>query len=193
MLLPERKLISAAFHARFFGSDFSGVSHSFTFIEKSIRNGLLENLEDHVVGPAPGTVRSVGSSIQPSKATRSKYTEEDDCVLWQWVHSHTQKGGGTDGNEIYKQLEAHVRVSSGQMAAVQRSSKIEWPSSLAVVERSMDQAAQRKTTPNFCPSQCTTNATFGPSSAIGYRNATEKQAEEHFHHRRCRSATWNRE
>lgn len=86
------------------------ISYSFAFIEKSIRNGVLERLEDHVVGPAPGTVRSIGSTLQASKGIRSKFTEDDDCVLWQWVHSHTQKGGGTDGNEIYKQLEAHVKI-----------------------------------------------------------------------------------
>lgn len=109
MLPRERKSNSATICTSSYDTDSSVASYSFTFIEKSIRNGVLENLEDHIVGPAPGTVRSIGSTIQPSKGTRSKYTEEDDCVLWQWVHSHTQKGGGTDGNEIYRQLEAQVR------------------------------------------------------------------------------------
>lgn len=109
MLVLERKSNSATTCTNSYYTDSFIASYSFTFIEKSIRNGVLERLEDHIVGPAPGTVRSIGSTIQPSKGTRSKYTEEDDCVLWQWVNSHTQKGGGTDGNEIYKQLEAQVR------------------------------------------------------------------------------------
>ncbi|KAL8822695.1 MAG: hypothetical protein Q9191_006575 [Dirinaria sp. TL-2023a] len=81
-------------------------SYSYTFIEKSIRNGSLEDLEDHQVGPPLGSVRSIGSIAQPAKTTRNKFTEEDDRVLLQWVYSHPQKGGGTEGNEIYKQLEA---------------------------------------------------------------------------------------
>ncbi len=76
-----------------------------------MRNGILEDLKDHRVGPAEGTVRSIGSTIQPPKGTRNKYTQDDDHILWNWVQEKPQKGGGTDGNEIYKQLEAKVRGS----------------------------------------------------------------------------------
>ena len=69
---------------------------------------MLEDLEDHIVGPPLGSVRSIGSITHPAKTTRNKFTEEDDRLLLQWVYSHPQKGGGTDGNEIYKQLEAQV-------------------------------------------------------------------------------------
>jgi hypothetical protein len=41
----------------------------------------------------------------PAKLTRSKYTQEDERILWDWVNTNPQSGGGTDGNEIYKQLE----------------------------------------------------------------------------------------
>ncbi|KAL2044942.1 hypothetical protein N7G274_002717 [Stereocaulon virgatum] len=80
-------------------------THSYTFIEKSISNGDLEDLEVHRVGASGGTVRSVSSTVQPAKRTRNRYTETDDCILWDWVQGNPQKGGGTDGNEIYKQLE----------------------------------------------------------------------------------------
>ena len=94
------------------GSDLiNNYSHSYTFIEKSLRNGDLEDLEDHRVGASEGTVRSVGSIVQPAKGTRNKYTEADDRILWGWVQENPQKGGGTDGNEIYKQLETKVRES----------------------------------------------------------------------------------
>lgn len=111
-LIPERKSTIPANCQRLNYSNITGSSYSYTFIERSIRNGTVEDLEDHRVGPPPGTVRSIGSVIQPSKATRSKYTEEDDRILWNWVNSHVQKGGGTDGNEMYKQLEAQVRFPS---------------------------------------------------------------------------------
>ncbi|KAG8532712.1 uncharacterized protein KY384_002589 [Bacidia gigantensis] len=80
-------------------------THSYTFIETSIRKGTLEDLADHAVGSRPGTVRSVGSVVQPAKATRRKFTAAEDLILWDWVNTNPQKGGGTEGNEIYKQLE----------------------------------------------------------------------------------------
>lgn len=89
--------------------DLSPHRHSYTFIEKSIRNGVLEDLDDHKVGPPEGNIRSIGSIVQPPKGTRNKYTEADDRILWKWVNDHPQQGGGTDGNEIYKQLEKKVR------------------------------------------------------------------------------------
>lgn len=88
-------------------------SHSYRYIENSVRNGILEDLDDHRVGHAEGRVRSVGSIIQPPKGTRNKYTQDDDRILWDWVHETPQKGGGTDGNEIYKQLETKVRGGEG--------------------------------------------------------------------------------
>ena len=88
--------------------DCSPHRHSYTFIERSIRNGVLEDLDDHKVGPPEGNIRSIGSVAQPAKGTRNKYTEADDRILRSWVNDNRQKGGGTDGNEIYKQLETKV-------------------------------------------------------------------------------------
>ena len=76
-------------------------------------NGVLEDLDDHKVGPAEGNIRSIGSVAQPAKGTRNRYTEADDRILWDWVHDNPQKGGGTDGNEIYKQLEQKVGGGCG--------------------------------------------------------------------------------
>ncbi|KAK4695772.1 hypothetical protein P7C71_g2030, partial [Lecanoromycetidae sp. Uapishka_2] len=70
-------------------------SHSYQFIEKSVRNGVLEDLNDHKAGPPPGQTRSIGSIIQPPKGTRQKFTLEDDRILWNWVQKTPQKLGGT--------------------------------------------------------------------------------------------------
>ena len=74
-----------------------------------MRHGRLEELDNHRVGPSEKTARHIGSVVQPAKTTRNKYTSEDDRILWCWVHDNPQRGGGTDGNEIYKQLESKVR------------------------------------------------------------------------------------
>lgn len=84
------------------------LSYSYRFIEESIRNGTLERLSDHAVGPPIGTIRAVGSSTHPAKTGRQKFTEDDDRFLLKWVRSSLRKGARTQGNEIYKQLEEEV-------------------------------------------------------------------------------------
>lgn len=138
--------------------------YSYTYIERSIRNGVLEDLEDHRVGPSEGTVRSVGSVIQPAKQTRNKYSEADDRILWDWVHENPQKSGGTDGNEIYKQLEAKVRGGiwlSGRRAIIILIYGTASPTSMAIMERSLGEEPQRQTESVRCSSQRPTHPTIG--------------------------------
>ena len=88
--------------------DIEFYSYSYRFIEKSIQKGTLERLSDHAVGPPVGTIRAVGSSTHPAKIGRQKFTEEDDRILLDWVESSLRNGARTEGNEIYKQLQAKV-------------------------------------------------------------------------------------
>ncbi|KAL8736682.1 MAG: hypothetical protein Q9166_000048 [cf. Caloplaca sp. 2 TL-2023] len=81
-------------------------TYSYRYIEDSVRNSALEDLEKHAVGPPVGTLRPVGSIIQPAKSARTKFTSEDDHALVTWVVGFEQRGGASSGNEIYKQLEA---------------------------------------------------------------------------------------
>ncbi|KAL9012911.1 MAG: hypothetical protein Q9173_002352 [Seirophora scorigena] len=87
-------------------------TYSYQYIEYSVRNGALEDLETHAVGPPAGSLRTVGSIIQPPKSSRTKFTDEDDRFLVNWVVSFEQRGGATAGNEIYKQLEEKVTEQS---------------------------------------------------------------------------------
>ena len=80
-------------------------THSYTYIEQSIRNGTLDDLANHVVGPTKSTDRPVGSMTTASKGSRSKFTEAEDQLLWNFVKPYENAGGATGGNEIYKQLE----------------------------------------------------------------------------------------
>lgn len=87
-------------------------SYSYQYIENSVRNGALEELETHAVGPPAGSLRTVGSTVQPPRSSRTKFTDEDDRLLASWVISFEQRGGATAGNEIYKQLEVKVTRKS---------------------------------------------------------------------------------
>ena len=42
--------------------------------------------------------------------TKELYTAVEDRILWEWVDKNPQQGGGTAGNEIYKQLEKKARL-----------------------------------------------------------------------------------
>ncbi|KAL8800103.1 MAG: hypothetical protein Q9182_005415 [Xanthomendoza sp. 2 TL-2023] len=81
-------------------------TYSYKYIEDSVRNGALQDLDQYVVGPPIGTIRTVGSIVQPAKSGRTKFSTEDDQALVNWVIGVEQRGGSTNGNEIYKQLEA---------------------------------------------------------------------------------------
>ncbi|KAI9858684.1 MAG: hypothetical protein M1813_007316 [Trichoglossum hirsutum] len=79
-------------------------SYSYTYIEKSVRDGELQDLEEHKAGPEAITSRLVASQ-RPAKGTRLSYSTEDDRCLYDWVTSHERSGGKILGNLIYQQLE----------------------------------------------------------------------------------------
>ena len=82
-------------------------SISWTFIEKSVKNGKLEDIKDHPAGPVAQNTRPVGSR-QPTKSTRTPFTAEDDRILLNWVVKAERDGLAIRGNEIYEQLEKKV-------------------------------------------------------------------------------------
>ncbi|MCJ1397435.1 hypothetical protein MMC11_000628 [Xylographa trunciseda] len=77
---------------------------SYQYIERSIRNGALEDLDDHRAGPAKNSVRPAGAIGQPTKGTRTPFTPTDDQVIYDLIDETERKGGPISGNEIYKQL-----------------------------------------------------------------------------------------
>lgn len=75
-----------------------------------MRNGELEDLDDHRAGPSKGVVRAAGAIGHPTKGTRTAFSAEDDRVLYDWAEESARKGGFTSGAELYKQLEQIVRT-----------------------------------------------------------------------------------
>ena len=82
-------------------------STSWTFIEKSVKNGRLEDIEDHRAGPVTQSTRPVGSK-QSTRSTRTPFTSEDDRILMNWVVKAERDGLAIRGNEIYEQLAGKV-------------------------------------------------------------------------------------
>ncbi|PVH78402.1 hypothetical protein DL98DRAFT_573149 [Cadophora sp. DSE1049] len=87
-------------HAR---KDCPPGSISWTWVEQSLRNGILEDIKDHRAGPAQAQVREAGST-QPTKKTRTKFSPEDDRILMEWVARAERKGSSILGNTIYQLL-----------------------------------------------------------------------------------------
>lgn len=81
-------------------------THSYKYVDLSIRKGRLENLDDHVVSAASRANRPVGSVTIAPKGSRNPYTDADDQFLWNWVKPLEEAGAATAGNSIYQQLEA---------------------------------------------------------------------------------------
>ncbi|KAG9187555.1 hypothetical protein G6011_05426 [Alternaria panax] len=79
---------------------------SYTFVEKSIKEGELQDPGEHAAGPPMDEAREPGSVHQPPKSGRAFYTAEEDRILYKWVRDAEAAGARVNGNEIYKQLEA---------------------------------------------------------------------------------------
>ncbi|CAN9088275.1 hypothetical protein CC77DRAFT_1098951 [Alternaria alternata] len=79
---------------------------SYTFVEKSIKDGELQDPADHRAGPPLGEAREPASVYRPTKSGRAAYTAEEDRILYKWVRDAQEAGVQIGGNEIYMQLEA---------------------------------------------------------------------------------------
>ena len=73
-----------------------------------MKNGKLEELDDHRVGTMNPSARPIGTTSIAAKSSRRPFTSGDDKVLWKWVKTAETKGLSTKGNEIYKSLADEV-------------------------------------------------------------------------------------
>lgn len=74
-------------------------------MERSIRNGRLEDLEAHRAGK---TTRPVGAYGIPSRSHRIPFTLEDDQLLWDYMQPLEEAGRNVSGNVFYQQLAEKV-------------------------------------------------------------------------------------
>ncbi|KAH7381282.1 hypothetical protein DE146DRAFT_760720 [Phaeosphaeria sp. MPI-PUGE-AT-0046c] len=80
-------------------------SISYTFIDKSIKDGQLHDPQDHLAGPPLGEAREPGAIDRPTKFGRTPFTAEDDNVLYKWVRDCMARGMLPNGNSMYEELE----------------------------------------------------------------------------------------
>jgi hypothetical protein len=113
---------------------------SWTYIEKSVKNGELEDPQDHRCAPPLGTQRGVASQ-QPGKSTREPYTADDDRICYKWAFEAQERGMQTKGNDIWKQLGAlvstHIFAGIAVLVNILSNEPIEHQTPLAVMARSM--------------------------------------------------------
>lgn len=90
-------------------------SISYRFVEQSVKNGVLEDLEDHLCNGPLQRAAGVGSSSknrpqrpQVAKSTRTPFTHEDDSELMQWCVRKMRQGAPMKGNAIFEAFEAIV-------------------------------------------------------------------------------------
>lgn len=79
-------------------------TYSYTFIDQSIKDGVLADKEQHHAGQAPDVVRQPGDVTQPTRKGKVPYTKEEDCLLYDWLTKHLRSGGTDGGNAIYQEI-----------------------------------------------------------------------------------------
>ncbi|KAI5861298.1 TRF2-interacting telomeric protein/Rap1 C terminal domain-containing protein [Durotheca rogersii] len=91
-------------HAR---KDAPPGSCSYRFITDSVAAGALKDPQDYLCVRVSSGTRSGQSepgSSAPQKQTRTKFTTEDDLILYRWVKGMVGAGKRAGGMEIYKDL-----------------------------------------------------------------------------------------
>jgi len=83
---------------------------SYKFIDESVKHGVLKDPTSYVIGQRVEESREVGSLTKSAKSGRTKYTAEEDKILYKWVRDHEGRGDLAGGNKMYKELEQKVCI-----------------------------------------------------------------------------------
>ncbi|EFQ98421.1 hypothetical protein MGYG_01451 [Nannizzia gypsea CBS 118893] len=79
-------------------------TYSYQFVERSIRQGVLQELDKFMAGVPRASVRQ--PPMGPARRYREPFTAKDDQILYDWMKPFEQAGGAVSGNKIYQQLAA---------------------------------------------------------------------------------------
>jgi len=87
--------------------DVPSGSYSWQFIEAAVNKGALPDKETYLITRSTTQAR-LPSSNAPPKASRNKFTAEDDRILAEFVLSRKRKGETTAGNKMYEEFAKEV-------------------------------------------------------------------------------------
>lgn len=84
-------------------------SLSYKFIEESIKQGEMSEDESAFLAGRRKSANPVTTAVASSskKSTRTPFTDDDDKLLYKWVHQAKDQGLATQGNSLYQVLAAH--------------------------------------------------------------------------------------
>ncbi|KAJ5550073.1 hypothetical protein N7461_004771 [Penicillium sp. DV-2018c] len=129
---------------------------SYQYVDDSIRNGRLEDIEKY--GAGPSGPRPMGATNIAPKSTRSFFTLEEDQILHDWVaHIKKEPGAPVQGNAIYQELAELSAVSQSSMAILAHPLSYE-----EILQRAPSKGDRPKTLPTRTSS---TNLVAKPSSS----------------------------
>lgn len=82
---------------------------SYQYVERSVRNGRLEDLEAHRTGPS--APRPMGASHIPKKGTRTDYSLQEDQIIYDYLYPYElEENAPISGSKIYQELAQKVRT-----------------------------------------------------------------------------------
>ncbi|KAK5999519.1 hypothetical protein QM012_005372 [Aureobasidium pullulans] len=82
---------------------------SYKFIEESIEQGTIPQDDSSFLAGRRRSANPVTTAVASSskKSTRTPFTDDDDKLLYKWVHNAEDQGLATQGNSLYQVLAAH--------------------------------------------------------------------------------------
>lgn len=79
--------------------------YDYKYVDDSLNISQLQDPDDYSIQLPAAADRPVGSRRLAGKSTRTRFTTQDDQLLYNWIIPYRDNGGTWQGNEIYKQLE----------------------------------------------------------------------------------------
>jgi Rap1 Myb domain len=145
VLLEKLADVLIADHAR---QDAPPGSTSWKYIENSIKQGSLCNIEEHRIGHA--NVPRPSGSTTLTKGVRNPFTDQDDQTLIQWVEREEKAGGHISGNQALAEQHPNHTWQSWRDRWTKRFAHLP-RANLPISGRPEPELARRATTPSTAP------------------------------------------
>ncbi|KAL2857976.1 TRF2-interacting telomeric protein/Rap1 C terminal domain-containing protein [Aspergillus pseudoustus] len=145
--------------------------YSYQFIEKSIQNGVLQDLEKYIAGPS--SARPVGATNIPTRGHRLAYTLEDDQILWDYMQPfEIDPTAPIRGNKLYQDFAAKYPRHTYQSWRDRYLKRLQGrPRPGGMVEPTVTRAANRET-------RTEARSSTRPGETVNRRSETPQEPQE---------------